>query len=268
MTAQAAHVRGQARPAAAGPACRARAQPHQTSASWATPATGTDQICQRPMSPPVQQPISRKAIITRFIRIGAAAGEREAAERVQHAGEQGGQRDEQDVGEGDAAVLDREREALVAGEAAGHGEHQPGHGDQADEDEEDQHGGEAGERVAGEALGVLAGLDLLGEHRHEGEVEGALGEEAAEHVGQGEGDQEGLRHRAGAEEGGHQDVAREAEHAAEHRPGADAQERRQQPDRADHSAPSDARRWPPSAAPRASRRLPSACSFRPNRSLT
>ena len=48
--------------------------------------------------------------------------------------------------------------------------------------EEDEHEAEAGERVAGEALGVLAGLDLLGEHRHEGEVEGALGEEAAEHV--------------------------------------------------------------------------------------
>ena len=63
----------------------ARAQPHQTSASWATPATGTDQICQRPMLPPVHQPISRKAIITTFIRIGAAAAQREAAERVQHA---------------------------------------------------------------------------------------------------------------------------------------------------------------------------------------
>ena len=52
----------------------ARAQPHQTSASWATPATGTDQICQRPMLPPVHQPKTRKAIITTFIRIGAAAG--------------------------------------------------------------------------------------------------------------------------------------------------------------------------------------------------
>ena len=52
----------------------ARAQPHQTRASWATPATGTDQICQRPMLPPDHQPKTRKAIITTFIRIGAAAG--------------------------------------------------------------------------------------------------------------------------------------------------------------------------------------------------
>ena len=52
----------------------ALAQPHQTSASWAMPATGTDQICQRPMLPPVCQAITRKAIITTFIRIGAAAG--------------------------------------------------------------------------------------------------------------------------------------------------------------------------------------------------
>ena len=74
----------------------------------------------------------------------------------------------------------------------------------------EQHEAEPGERVAGEALGVLAGLDLLGEHRHEGEVEGALGEEAAEHVRQREGDQERLRHRPGAEQRRHQDVAREA----------------------------------------------------------
>ena len=51
----------------------ARAQPHQISASWATPATGTDQICQRPMLRPVAQAKTRKAIITTFIRIGAAA---------------------------------------------------------------------------------------------------------------------------------------------------------------------------------------------------
>ena len=127
---------------------------------------------------------------------------------------------------------------------------------------------EAGERVAGEALGVLAGLDLLGEQRHEGEVEGALGEEAAEHVGQREGDEERLRHRAGAEEGRHQDVAQEPEDAAEHRPGADAEERRQEPDRPVHRrSPSP---WAITALSRVSsvRRLLSAWSFSPKRSLT
>ena len=52
----------------------ARAQPHQTSASWARPATGTDQICQQAdVAAASSRPTTRKAIITRFIRIGAAA---------------------------------------------------------------------------------------------------------------------------------------------------------------------------------------------------
>ena len=156
--------------------------------------------------------------------------QREAPERVQHAREQRRQRDEEDVGEGDAPVLHRQREALVAGEAARHGEDQPGHGDLPGDGEEEEHEAEPGERVAGEALGVLAGLDLLGEHRHEGEVEGALGEEAAEHVRQREGDQERLRHRPGAEQRRHDDVPREPEDPRHHRPGADAEEGGQEPD--------------------------------------
>ena len=208
-----------------------RAQPHQTSASCATPGDR-----HRPdlpeadvaVGPPADQQEGDHHHVHQDRR---RRGQREAAERVQHAGEQRRQRDEEDVGKGDAPVLDREREALVAGEAARHRQHQPGHGELAEQGEDDEHGGEAGERVAGEALGVLARLELLGEHRHEGEVEGALGEEAAEHVGQREGDQERLRHRAGAEEGRHQDVAQEPEDPAQHRPGADAEERRQQADR-------------------------------------
>ena len=241
------------------------AQPHQTSASWATPATGTDQNLPEAdvaAGPPADPEEGDHHHVHQDRRGGR---QREAAERVQHAGEERGQRDQDDVGEGDAAVLDREREALVAGEAARHREDQPGHQDLAEDGEEDEHEAEARERVAGEALGILAALDLLGEHRHEGEVEGALGEEAAEHVRQREGDQEGLRHRAGAEQRRHQDVAGEPEHAARHRPPADREEGGQQPDRtAQRAAPSITARSRASSV----RRLLSVCSFRPNRSLT
>ena len=202
----------------------ARAQPHQTSASWATPATGTDQNLPEAdvaAGPPAEDEEGDHHHVHQDRRGG---GQREAAEGVEDAGEERGQRDQDDVGEGDAAVLDGEGEALVAGEAARHREHEPGHGDLAGDGEEDEDEAEAGEGVAGEALGVLAAFDLLGEERHEGEVEGALGEEAAEHVRQGEGDEEGLRHRAGAEERGHDDVAGEAEHARDERPAADAEE--------------------------------------------
>ncbi len=63
--------------------------------------------------------------------------------------------------------------------------------------------------------GVFAGLELFGKHRHEGHVERAFGKEPAEHVGQGEGDQERLGHRPGAKVGRDHDVAHKAQHAAE-----------------------------------------------------
>ena len=208
----------------------ARAQPHQISASWATPATGTDQNLPEADVAARRPGEDEEGDHHHVHQDRRGGGEGEAAERVEDAGEERGERDEEDVGEGDAAVGDREGEALVAGEARGHRVDEGGHEDPAEGDEEDEHEGEAGEGVAGEALGVLAGLDLLGEQRHEGEVEGALGEEAAEHVRQGEGDEEGLRHRAGAEEGRHQDVAEEAEDAGDEGPGADAEEGREEAD--------------------------------------
>ena len=187
----------------------ARAQPHQTSASWARPATGTDQICQSPTSPPVHQPKRRKAIIARFIRIGAAAGSAKRPSEFSTP-ERSAVSEIGDVGKGDPPVLHRQREALVAGEAARHREDEPGHGDcpAMVKRSSTKPSPESASRAK---LGVLAGLDLLGEHRHEGEVERPLGEEAAEHVRQREGDQERLRHRAGAEQRRHHDVAREAE---------------------------------------------------------
>jgi hypothetical protein len=54
----------------------------------------------------------------------------------------------------------------------------------------------------------------LGEERDEGRVKGALGEQAAEQIGDAKGDEEGVRHRAGAEHRRDQHIADEAEHPA------------------------------------------------------
>ena len=63
-----------------------------------------------------------------------------------------------------------------------------------------------------------------GEGGDEGGVEGALAEQPAEQVGQLERDEEGIRHRPGAEPGGDQHVPREAEDAAGHGPAADGED--------------------------------------------
>ena len=63
-----------------------------------------------------------------------------------------------------------------------------------------------------------------GERRDEGGVERALAEQAAEQVGQLQGDEEGVGDRAGAEHRRDQHVAREAEDAAGHGPAADGQD--------------------------------------------
>ena len=60
--------------------------------------------------------------------------------------------------------------------------------------------------------------------RHEGRVEGALGKQAAEQVREAEGDEEGVGDRPGAERGGDEDVADEAEDAARRGSAADGGE--------------------------------------------
>ena len=79
-----------------------------------------------------------------------------------------------------------------------------------------QQRGERGQRFGGETEGGLLALALMGagEERHEGRGEGAFGEEAAEEIGQALGDEEGIGDRPGAERGGDEHVADEAEDAA------------------------------------------------------
>ena len=77
--------------------------------------------------------------------------------------------------------------------------HQERHGDLGDDGERQEHEHEAGHRLLGEGARRLLALALqpLGKQRHERRVEGALAEQAAEQIGEAEGDEEGVGHRAG-----------------------------------------------------------------------
>src|SRR5262249_55958380 len=72
--------------------------------------------------------------------------------------------------------------------------------------------------------GVAFALQLAGELRDEGGVEGALREQAAEQVGEALGDEEGVGRQARTQGMGDQDVANEAEHAARQRIAADGED--------------------------------------------
>ena len=155
----------------------------------------------------------------------------EAADGVEHTAHQDDQRDQRQIGEGDAGELHRRRKAHgIVGKTR---RHQPHHRRHEDEGEDQQHElgeDEEGEDPVGEdQRGVLPALGRdLGEARHEGGGEGALGEDGAELVGNAEGDEEGIRQRPGAEDRGEHQVAHEAEQAA------DEGDRRDREDVPDH----------------------------------
>ena len=77
-----------------------------------------------------------------------------------------------------------------------------------------------------ETGGTLASLlEPPGEERHEGRVEGALGKQAAEEIGQALGDEEGIGHLARAQDARDQHVADKAQHPARHGVAADRGDR-------------------------------------------
>ena len=67
-------------------------------------------------------------------------------------------------------------------------------------------------------------MEALGKERDEGGIEGALGKQPAKQIGNAEGDEKGVGHGGGAEHGGDQNVADEAEHTASDGDGADGGE--------------------------------------------
>lgn len=145
-------------------------------------------------------------------RRGKGGGE-EAAAGVQRRHAEGRRAHEEDVREDQPREVDGASELLRAlaeppGEEIdepGRPE-DPGHRDQRQDQQ--RQAADPGVEGAGGALPVLL-LDL-GEHRHDGAADGALGQELPQGVGQGEGDPEGVRVGHG-EHRRHADVARQPE---------------------------------------------------------
>jgi len=150
-----------------------------------------------------------------------------AIHRIQQARKQRNERHADEIGESDPRQRRREGELVgVIREAESENDNQPRHRDLRDRGDEKQHGNQARHGLLRERVrGFLAiRLEALGKERHEGRIEGALGEQSAEQVRDSEGDDERIRDRARAEHRGDQDVADKAEDAAHHGESADRRE--------------------------------------------
>ena len=147
-----------------------------------------------------------------------------ALDTVENAGEQRHQGNEQQIGKGDPGECHRERELVrVGGKPGGEAAHQPGHGDFGEGSEDDEAPQQDTERLFGKRhrRRLALGLQAAGKQRHESEIESALGEQAAEQVGQFEGDEERVGDHAGADIAGDQNIAQESEHPRDQRETAD-----------------------------------------------
>jgi len=144
----------------------------------------------------------------------------EVPQRVQDPHAQGHERDEKDVGEHDPGEQHREGVLVRGGPEAG-GHNRDDGGRKNDARNRDDHEDDRQEREGhpGQLEGVLAGfrLEVLREDGHEGDGERPLGKESPQQVRDPEGDEEGVRGKARAEEAGHNDIADESEDAREHR---------------------------------------------------
>ena len=151
---------------------------------------------------------------------GSAGRGGEAAIGVEDAGKQRLDRDESEIGTGDAGQRDGEIEAdRIVGEARREQTDDLWREEQSererDEVEHDQRSGDlVGEELRRRQTSLLEGARIS---RHEGRGEGTFGEDGAEMVGQPESDEEGIGHRPGAEDRGHDHVADEAGEARDER---------------------------------------------------
>ena len=154
-------------------------------------------------------------------------GGRKTLQRVENATVQGDQRDQQQIGKGDARELDRQPiTARVTGEA---GREHIDHCRREQQRDGKQHhlaGQQQREYAVGEQAGAMRPAlrqdARIG--RHEGGVEGALGEDRAEMVGQPQGNEERVSDRAGAQDRRQHDVADKAGDARQQRKTADRED--------------------------------------------
>jgi hypothetical protein len=138
----------------------------------------------------------------------------ETPEGIEDAPGQGGQRDEQEIGEGQAQHLRGEhplpRDIRKAG---GEDDNQERRRQDPGRRHHQECCRQGPRRVVDEALEVLGpppGL-VLREDRNEGEGKGPFGKQAAHQVRDAEGDEEGVGPRIGAEDPSHDQIAKESE---------------------------------------------------------
>ena len=132
-------------------------------------------------------------------RRGGGGGE--ALQRIEDAAIERHQRDQQQIGKCDAGEIDRERVAagIVRKARRQHIDHRRRE-HQRDRQQHDLARQQQREDAVGEQPGALRAALLAdaGIGRHEGGVEGALGENRAEMIGQPQRDKKGVGHGAGA----------------------------------------------------------------------
>ena len=145
---------------------------------------------------------------------------REARQRIEDRRHQRRKAHEHEIGEGDPAHGDRKviGRRIAAQFLVGEGPQHPRHGEhhhRAEQHEDRQQHRENLARKPARGAFVLGHVAV--EQRDEGTCEGALGEQAAEQVGELERELPGIRHPACAEHAGEQDVAGKAEQSADQR---------------------------------------------------
>jgi hypothetical protein len=153
-------------------------------------------------------------------------GRFEPVHRVQHVGKLRHDGDAKEVWKGDARQRDGERMLLrIVAEARRNRAHDRRHCGQRDQQQRYLRRELPGEDVIGEMPAFLGGpailVDHAGEARHESRVECTFGEDGAKMVRQAESDEEGVGQRAGAENRGHENIARETRDARQQRESAD-----------------------------------------------
>ena len=151
---------------------------------------------------------------------------REAMDRIQDAAVERDQRHQQQIRKGDAGQFGRERETVRIGvEARRQHRNHVGREHERDGEQDSLHGNHQCEDAVGEQLGrvgpVLGADARIG--RHESGVEGALGKDRTEMIGQPKRYEECVGDWTRAQDRGQHDVPRESGKAREQREAADGE---------------------------------------------
>ena len=147
--------------------------------------------------------------------------------RIEHAAEEGHQRDQKNVGKGDAGEIDGKVEfAGLVDEPGRQDRDDPRHRHLEDGDQHGENQGENCQDLAGQPPSdrLAISLEAAGEERYEHCVESALRQKAPEEIGELEGNEKGVGHPPRSQGCGKEHVAHKAKNSARGRQSADRQE--------------------------------------------